>query len=205
MPSTLSTSLRIWRLGVRIPRGARETPGQRPATRSLPDERPPICAPTALACRLDAAELSGPTARGWPDGPPGRQQHHRADDRPDDAARPQRQPVPTEQADQQPPTNDPARPTTSSSAQLIGWLRASSRCAIQPANMPHTRMNSRRNSAGRTRLDGRARRREQREQAGMAPAGRDQPAACLRAAPRRPRRRARLMTRLRCRDCRDGL
>src|SRR5215213_5968898 len=42
-----------------------------------------------------------------------------------------------------PPTNDPARPTTSSSAQLIGCVRAISRCAIHPANMPHTRMKSR--------------------------------------------------------------
>ena len=46
------------------------------------------------------AELSGPAARGWPEGLPGRQQHHRAQDRADDAARPQRQPVPAEQADQ---------------------------------------------------------------------------------------------------------
>src|SRR4029450_12245124 len=37
-----------------------------------------------------------------PDGPPGRQQQHRAQDGADDAARPQRQAVPAEQADQQP-------------------------------------------------------------------------------------------------------
>ena len=52
-------------------------------------------------------------------------------------------PSPLSRLMSRPPTNDPARPTTRSSAQLMGWSRARSRCAIQPANMPHTRMNSR--------------------------------------------------------------
>jgi Protein of unknown function (DUF2786) len=53
---TLTTSLRIWRLGVRIPRGAHNAPGQRPglplrkaAATSFPHE--------AAACRDKAEAL----------------------------------------------------------------------------------------------------------------------------------------------------
>jgi hypothetical protein len=52
---------------------------------------------------------AGPTAGGSSDGLPGRQQQHRAQDRADDAAWPQRQPVPAEQADEQAPDERPGQ------------------------------------------------------------------------------------------------
>src|SRR5215204_4750220 len=98
---------------------------------------------TRLEPPRSTPELSGPAARGWPDGPPGRQQHHRAQDRADDAAWTQRQPVPAEQADQQPPDERPGQTDDKQLGPVDRLVAARSRCAIQPANMPHTKMNSR--------------------------------------------------------------